>query len=137
MALRAPAAFDPEPMIEGLRYAGYQPERLTPARQKVLEMAADGLSWTKSGLAHASGVSTSVIDGLVNLVGTSAKQAGGFVYNRIDQGVVDTVVKGSGLAAEGSGSVLRKTQNGKVQWYAAYLFLGATILAAIFVVVAS
>ncbi|MFN3636025.1 MAG: DEAD/DEAH box helicase, partial [Rhizobium rhizophilum] len=65
MALRAPAALDPEPMIEGLRYAGYQPERLTPARQKVLELASDGLSWTKSGLAHASGVSTSVIDGLL------------------------------------------------------------------------
>lgn len=65
MALRAPAALDPDPMIEGLRYAGYEPERLTPARQKVLEIAADGLSWTKSGLAHASGVSTSVIDGLV------------------------------------------------------------------------
>jgi NADH-quinone oxidoreductase subunit L len=78
-----------------------------------------------------------ILDGIVNAVGKGAREAGGFVYNRIDQGVVDTVVKGSGLAAEGSGSVLRKTQNGKVQWYAAYLFLGATILAAIFVVVAS
>ena len=78
-----------------------------------------------------------ILDGIVNAVGKGARQAGGFVYDRIDQGVVDTVVKGSGLAAEGSGSVLRKTQNGKVQWYAAYLFLGATILAAIFVVVAS
>jgi NADH-quinone oxidoreductase subunit L len=78
-----------------------------------------------------------ILDGIVNSVGKGAREAGGFVYNRIDQGVVDTVVKGSGLAAEGSGSVLRKTQNGKVQWYAAYLFLGATILAAIFVVIAS
>ncbi|HWJ98734.1 MAG TPA: NADH-quinone oxidoreductase subunit L, partial [Acidimicrobiales bacterium] len=78
-----------------------------------------------------------VLDGVVNSVGEGARKAGGFVYHRIDQGVVDNVVKGSGLAAEGSGSVLRKSQNGKVQWYAAYLFLGATILAAIFVVVAS
>ena len=64
MALRAPAAFDPEPMIEGLRFTGYKPERITPARERVLELVADGLSWTKSGLAHASGVSPSVVDGL-------------------------------------------------------------------------
>ncbi len=78
-----------------------------------------------------------ILDGIVNAVGKGAREAGGFVYNRIDQGVVDTLVNGSGMAAEGSGSFLRKSQNGKVQWYAAYLFLGATILAAIFVVVAS
>jgi primosomal protein N' (replication factor Y) len=65
MALRAPAAFDPEPMVEGLRFVGGAPERLTPARSKVLEIAADGMSWTRSGLAHAAGVSTSVVDGLI------------------------------------------------------------------------
>jgi len=65
MALRAPAAFDPEPMIEGLRFTGHRPERLTSARERVLEMVEDGIPWTRSGLAHASGTSTSVIDGLV------------------------------------------------------------------------
>ncbi|MGG7516933.1 primosomal protein N' [Allorhizobium undicola] len=65
MALRAPAAFDPDPMVEGLRFCGHVPEKLTPARQKVLDMAGDGLSWTKSGLAHAAGVSSSVIEGLL------------------------------------------------------------------------
>ncbi|MDI7862479.1 primosomal protein N' [Rhizobiaceae bacterium n13] len=65
MALRAPAAFDPEPMVEGLRFVGGQPERMTPARARVLDMARDGLSWTRSGLAHAAGVSTSVVDGLI------------------------------------------------------------------------
>jgi primosomal protein N' (replication factor Y) len=67
MALRAPAALDPEPMIEGLRLAGGRPERITPARQRVIERVADGLSWTKTGLAHAAGVSTSVVDGLIAL----------------------------------------------------------------------
>ena len=66
MALRAPAALDPEPMVEGLRFAGIEPERLTPARRKVLDLASDGLSWTRSGLAHAAGVSSSVIDGLAS-----------------------------------------------------------------------
>lgn len=65
MALRAPAAFDPEPMIEGLRLTEGRPERLTAARERVMELAAEGHGWTKSGLAHAAGVSTSVIDGLV------------------------------------------------------------------------
>ncbi len=65
MALRVPAAFDPEPMVEGLKFVGGAPERLTPARSRVLEMAVGAPSWTRSGLAHAAGVSTSVIDGLV------------------------------------------------------------------------
>ena len=65
MALRAPAGFDPEPMVEGLRFSGEQPDRMTPARARVLALGADGLSWTRSGLANAAGVSASVIDGLL------------------------------------------------------------------------
>src|SRR5690606_23603067 len=64
MLLRAPAAFDPEPPVEGLRATGCQPERLTDARRRVMELAGDGMAWTRSGLAHAAGVSLSVIDGL-------------------------------------------------------------------------
>ena len=67
MALRAPAAFDPEPMIEGLRMTSVRPERLTAARERVISMAADGLAWTRSGLAHAAGTSAGVVDGLVRL----------------------------------------------------------------------
>ena len=78
-----------------------------------------------------------ILDGIVNAVGKGARQVGGFVYNRIDQGVVDTVVNASGSGAELTGQGASKFQTGKVQAYAAYLFLGATILAAIFVVVAS
>lgn len=64
MALRAPAAFDPEPWIEGLRPTGATPDRMTDARRRVMELAGDGLAWTRSGLAHAAGVTGSVIDGL-------------------------------------------------------------------------
>jgi len=64
MALRAPAAFDPEPMIDALRLTSARPERMTAARERVLAQADNGLSWTKSGLAHAAGVTASVIDGL-------------------------------------------------------------------------
>ncbi len=78
-----------------------------------------------------------VIDGVVNLVGTSARKGGEFVYARIDQGVVDTLVDGSGTVAEGTGEVLRKAQTGKVQAYGAYLFVGAAVMALIFVLIAS
>jgi len=64
MALRVPAAFEPEPLVEGLRYSGVAPDRLTPARIRVLDYAADGAVWTRSGLVHAAGVSSGVIDGL-------------------------------------------------------------------------
>jgi len=64
MILRAPEAFDPEPWIEGLVRTDSEPDRMTGARARVLEMASDGLAWTRSGLAHAAGVSSTVIDGL-------------------------------------------------------------------------
>jgi primosomal protein N' (replication factor Y) len=64
MFLRAPAAFDPEPLLDGLRWAGGEPERLTEARTRVMELARDGMAWTRSGLAHAAGASLTVIDGL-------------------------------------------------------------------------
>jgi primosomal protein N' (replication factor Y) len=37
---------------------------MTGARERVLASAADGFAWTRSELAHAAGVSSSVIDGL-------------------------------------------------------------------------
>ncbi len=76
-----------------------------------------------------------VLDGVVNGAGVGARKAGQFVYDKIDQGVVDTIVNGSGQSAEGTGQVLRKEQTGKVQSYGAYLFAGATVLAAVFVFV--
>ena len=42
------------------------PERMTPARARVIEAANNGLIWVKSSLAEAAGVSTGVIDGLVD-----------------------------------------------------------------------
>ena len=93
---------------------------------------------TKGPIARAANwVNQYVIDGVVNLVGRGAVEGGQWVYKYIDQGVVDTIVNGSGATAEGSGQLLRKQQTGKVQAYGAYLFAGATLLAAIFVAIAS
>lgn len=62
--MRAPAAFDPEPMVEGIRLTDHRPERMTPARTRVPDLAGEAPVWTRLGLAHAAGVSTSVVDGL-------------------------------------------------------------------------
>ena len=64
MVLRVPAGLDPEPEEEALQFTGISPDRLTEARKRVLEFATHGLSWTKSGLAHAAGVTSSVVSGL-------------------------------------------------------------------------
>jgi len=61
-------------------------------------------------------------------------KAGRFVYDKIDQGVVDTIVNGSGAAAEGSGQGLRHIQTGASSSTQS-LFAGAAILAAIFIIV--
>jgi NADH-quinone oxidoreductase subunit L len=75
------------------------------------------------------------LDGIVNGVGTLSVRSGRFVYDKIDQGIVDTLVDGSGMAAEGSGQGLRGMQTGRVQQYAALLFGATAVLAAIFIIV--
>ncbi|MGS4886817.1 primosomal protein N' [Roseibium sp. MB-4] len=66
MVLRSEEALEPEAPVPGVRrIEGAEPERMTPARCRVLGTMEDGFAWTKSGLAHAAGVSASVIDGLV------------------------------------------------------------------------
>lgn len=65
MTLRAPAAYDPEPPIEGLRLTAKRPDRMTAARERVLALTAEGQAWTRLGLARAAGVSAGVIDGLL------------------------------------------------------------------------
>ncbi|HSA83033.1 MAG TPA: primosomal protein N', partial [Geminicoccaceae bacterium] len=66
MMMSAGRAFDPPAPRYGVRLAGPPPQRLTPARARVLEAAANGLIWVKSSLAEAAGVSPGVIDGLVD-----------------------------------------------------------------------
>ncbi|WP_455477926.1 primosomal protein N' [Bartonella sp. B10] len=64
LVLCVPAALEPEAQVSGLRYCGGHVARLTPARLRVLELARDGMIWTRSGLAHAAGASVSVVEGL-------------------------------------------------------------------------
>ena len=76
-----------------------------------------------------------VIDAVVNTAGSSSVKAGHFVYDTIDQGIVDNIVDGSGAAAEGSGQGLRRMQTGRVQQYAALLFAATAVFAGVLIIV--
>tara|TARA_R110002094_G_scaffold51336_7_gene62899 strand:- start:2427 stop:4652 length:2226 start_codon:yes stop_codon:yes gene_type:complete len=67
MVLRSPAALEPAKPLPGFRLGLVVPERLTPARRRVLDQLQEGFAWTKRGLAEAAGVGTGVIDGLEKL----------------------------------------------------------------------
>jgi primosomal protein N' (replication factor Y) len=105
MVLRSEGALEPERPIVGVRLSGPPPARITGARTRVLEAAADGLAWSKSGLAAAAGVSTGVVDGLLaggslELVALPAKP----IAADLDP---DHLRPNLSVAQEGAASVLR------------------------------
>src|SRR6266550_2959696 len=50
----------------GVRLAGPAPQRITPARRRVLDLLADGMLRSKSEAAKEAGVSVTVVDGLID-----------------------------------------------------------------------
>ncbi len=62
--LRSTEALEPDRPVTAYRRTGHEPERMTPARIRVLETLADGEAWTRTLLVGTSGVSPSVIEGL-------------------------------------------------------------------------
>lgn len=66
MTLRMGDNLGPERTRLGVRLVGEPPRRLTPARRRVIEVLSDGLLHGKSEAAREAGVSSGVIDGLVD-----------------------------------------------------------------------
>ncbi|MFZ5737855.1 MAG: primosomal protein N' [Pseudomonadota bacterium] len=66
MCLRMGEHLGPERQRMGVRLVGPPPQRMTPARRRLLEMLSDGLLHGKSDVAKEAGVSPGVIDGLVD-----------------------------------------------------------------------
>src|ERR1700749_4805108 len=66
MALRMGENLGPERTRAGVRLGGEPPPRLAPARRRVIEVLSDGLLHGKSEAAREAGVSTGVVDGLVD-----------------------------------------------------------------------
>jgi primosomal protein N' (replication factor Y) (superfamily II helicase) len=66
MALRMGDHLGPERERAAVRLAGPPPQRMTPARRRVIDLLEDGFLRTKSESAKEAGVSVGVIDGLVD-----------------------------------------------------------------------
>jgi primosomal protein N' (replication factor Y) (superfamily II helicase) len=66
MCLRMGEQLGPERLRMGVRLVGPPPPRLTPARRRVIAALSDGLLHGKTEAAQEAGVSTGVIDGLVD-----------------------------------------------------------------------
>jgi primosomal protein N' (replication factor Y) len=66
MTLRMGEHLGPERVRPGVRLVGPPPQRMTPARRRIIECLSDGLLHGKSDAAREAGVSVGVIDGLVD-----------------------------------------------------------------------
>jgi NADH-quinone oxidoreductase subunit L len=80
-------------------------------------------------------VNQHVLDATVDAVGVGTRKTGEWVYDNIDQKLVDGVVDGSGWAASEVGHAMQPTQSGKIGQYGALLFGAATVGAIVLVLV--
>jgi NADH-quinone oxidoreductase subunit L len=78
-------------------------------------------------------INQNVIDGVLNGTAFLVTRLGRFTYEQVDQKVVDGLVNGAGATAEGGGSILRTIQTGRVQQYAAVLFMAAALSGAVLI----
>jgi primosomal protein N' (replication factor Y) len=74
MCLRMGDDLGPERVRMGVRLSGPPPQRMTPARRRLIELLSDGLLHGKADAAREAGVSVGVVDGLVD-EGTLAVEA--------------------------------------------------------------
>ena len=65
LCLRVPAALEPERQRLAYRLGEARPEKLTPQRARLLEVARDGFAMSERELAAAAGVGASVVKALV------------------------------------------------------------------------
>lgn len=90
--------------------------------------------FVKGPLAQAANwANTHVIDAVVNGAGKGAVATGNWVYDNIDQEVVDGAVNATGTSVSETGGVLRHLQSGRIQQYTALFFAAAALLAGVFV----
>jgi NADH-quinone oxidoreductase subunit L len=76
-----------------------------------------------------------VLDATVDQVGETTKNTGIWVYDNIDQKIIDGAVDGSGQVASEAGHALQPTQSGMVSQYGALLFGAAAVFAIVLVIV--
>ena len=132
LATRAPGLGDAQSVRKIYRLGEGAPDRMTPAREKVLAVLRDygGLSFTLGELAGMAGVGTSVVKGLVKLRAVAEEEAtrdtpypqldpdyGGKALST-DQAAVAATLRAA-LRSEGYGTTLLKgvTGSGKTEVY--------------------
>jgi len=102
LATRAPGLGDPPSMRRIYRPGSRDPERMTPARRRVLEVLRShgGLGFTLGELAGLAGVSSSVVKGLVKLGAVREEESPrDLPYPRLDPGHGGVVLEGDQIAA--------------------------------------
>jgi primosomal protein N' (replication factor Y) (superfamily II helicase) len=62
--LRSSEALDAPKPVVAFRRTGKDPDRMTPARLRVLDVLMDDMAWPKAALIGSAGVSASVVEGL-------------------------------------------------------------------------
>ncbi len=80
-------------------------------------------------------VNQHVLDATVDAVGEGGKRSGQWVYDNIDQKIVDGAVDGAGTVAEETGHGLQSTQSGFISQYGALLFGAAAVGAIVLVII--
>jgi NADH-quinone oxidoreductase subunit L len=75
-----------------------------------------------------------IFDAIVNGAGSGTVQTSKFVYEEVDQNVVDFAVNGAAGITGLTGGLLRYIQTGNVQRYAAVLFAAIAIFVALFAI---
>ena len=130
MVLRSGRAFDPPALRTAYARGGVTPARLTPARERALAVADDGLARSVSGLAQEANVSSGVVRGLIDcgaLVETTLPEFAAFavpnaarpaaVLNAAQRAAADALV--AGVAAGGFAASLLDgvTGSGKTEVY--------------------
>ncbi len=76
-----------------------------------------------------------ILDGILHGFANSTRKLSGWVYQNIDQRVVDATVNNSATFTKSVGTAAQPTQSGKVSQYGALLFSAAAIAALVLVIV--
>ncbi len=112
----------------GLPAAGY---RFLENKYYLDALYTDGIvGGIKGPVARATyWFNQNILDGILNGAAALAVIVGRFSYDVVDQQVVDGLANGLGASAEAGGGALRTVQTGKVQQYAAAMFLALIVFA--------
>jgi primosomal protein N' (replication factor Y) len=124
LATRAPGLSDPPSMQKVYRLGPDEPDRMTDARRRVLDVLAEygGLSFTLKELAEMAGVSSGVIKGLVSHGAVREEQAPrDLPYPRMD-----TARHGKPLTEDQAAAAARLTEGVKEGRYGTTLLRGVT-----------